>query len=460
MKWLPLFFNVAGQHSLIVGGGQAALHKARLLAQAGMKVNVVAPAVEEALAELAQSSGGSVRKQSFAEKDIKTLELALVVVATDDRQLNKQVAQLATEACIPVNVVDNPGLCTAVFPSIIDRGQIVLALSSGGTAPALLRQWREKLEVLLPVRLGELASFAGGLRTAVKKALPDAVQRRRFWENFFSSPAATALLAGRKQQARTLFDQTLVASNNAFAQGEVYLVGAGPGNPDLLTLGALQLMQKADVVLYDSLVSAEVLALCRREAERVYVGKKRDYKSLRQEAITRLLIEQAQAGKRVLRLKGGDPFIFGRGGEEMEGLVEHQIAFQVVPGITAASGCAAYAGIPLTHRDYAQSVQFITGHLKQDDVHLNWPESLRDDQTLVFYMGRKNLPLLVDVLLKRGRLSDTPVAVVENGSLPEGRVLIGSLDNIVEQVKGASLTGPTVAIVGEVVRLRERLGYR
>lgn len=459
MKWLPLFCDFAGQHGLVVGGGTIALSKARLLAKAGLVVDVIAPEIEDELVQIAHQSGGSVQEKAFDEKDVPPLSPRLVVAATSISRVNEQVAQVARDARILVNIVDKPELCTVIFPSIVDRGQLVLALSSGGQAPTLLRQWREKLEALLPAQLGDLVSFAGNLRASVKATLPDIVQRRRFWESFFAGPAATAILVGQKKQAQAMFEQMLEEEGDVEVSGEVYLVGAGPGNPDLLTLRALHLMQQADVVLYDNLVSTSVLDLCRRESERVYVGKKRNYKSFRQEAITQLLVDYAKEGKRVLRLKGGDPFVFGRGGEEIEGLAQHKIPFQVVPGITAASGCAAYAGIPLTHRDYAQSVQFITGHLKQDDAHLNWPELMREGQTLVFYMGRKNLPLLVNTLLKRGRAADTPVAVVENGTLPQQRVLVGCLGDISELVRQASLTGPTVAIVGDVVRLRKVLGY-
>lgn len=457
MKWQPLFANLTRRRCLIVGGGQVALNKARLLAGMAAIPDVIAPQLEPELEGLVVAAGGQIFKQVYATADVDLTVYALVVAATSDRAVNATVADDATQQRVWVNVVDQPTLCDVIFPSIIDRSPFTLALSSAGKAPVLLRQWREKLEAMLPSRLGELVTFASERRDRVKLALSNQKVRRRFWEAFFDGPAASALLVGQEKQARQLFEDALAEPSRL--QGEVYLVGAGPGNPDLLTLSALRLMQKADIVLYDNLVSDAVLTLCRRDAERLYVGKKRDYKILRQEEITALLIDKAKQGLRVLRLKGGDPFVFGRGGEEIGGLAQQQIPFQVVPGITAANGCAAYAGIPLTHRDYAQSVRFITGHLKENKMHLDWPELAKPDQTLVFYMGRKNLPYLTLMLLKKGRSPDTAIAVVENGTLPNQRVLISTLGQVADLLAATELTGPTVAIIGDVVKLRAALGY-
>ena len=457
MKWQPLFANLTRRRCLIVGGGQVALSKARLLIDRAAIPDVIAPQLELELEERVMVAGGQIFKQGYATAKVNLTVYALVVAATNDRAVNATVADDATEQRVWVNVVDQPALCSVIFPSIIDRSPFTLALSSAGNAPVLLRQWREKLEAMLPSRLGELAAFAGARRDQVKSALSNEKVRRRFWEVFFDGPAASALLAGQEKQAQRLFENVLAEPNKL--QGEVYLVGAGPGDPDLLTLSALRLMQKADIVLYDNLVPKAVLTLCRRDAERLYVGKKRDYKILRQEEITALLIAKAKQGLRVLRLKGGDPFVFGRGGEEIQGLAQQQIPFQVVPGITAANGCAAYAGIPLTHRDYAQSVRFVTGHLKENKMHLDWPELAKSDQTLVFYMGRKNLPYLTSMLLTRGRAPDTAIAVVENGTLPNQRVLISTLGQVGDLLAEAELTGPTVAIIGDVVKLRAALGY-
>lgn len=434
-----------------------ALKKARLLSAGGAKIDLIAPAIKPELADLVLQSGGQIWQKPFADTRTQVKNYRLIVLATNDEALHRQLAAQAEGLNLLVNVVDNPELSNLIFPSIIDRGVFTLALSSAGKAPVLLRQWREKIEALLPTRLGDLVEFAGRHRDQIKQYFAEPIARRRFWEVFFASPSAGAVLAGDSFKAEELFEQSLKASKPI--KGEVYLVGAGPGDPGLLTLNALQLMQKADIVLYDNLVSKEVLNLCRRDADMLYVGKKREYKIFRQNEINRLMVSYALEGKRVLRLKGGDPFVFGRGGEEMEGLVEHQIAFQVVPGISAANGCAAYAGIPLTHRDYAQSVRFVTGHLKKDDVCLDWPELAKPDQTLVFYMGRKNLPYLVSVLLKSGMAQDTPLAIVENGTLANQKVFVTSLGQTQALLGEIALTGPTVVIIGQVVRLRSRLGY-
>lgn len=456
MDWLPLFLQLKNKHCLLVGGGGVALRKAKLLASHGVILNVIAPDIGAELAKLAEASGGTVKQRPFEAEDINQPTPWLVIAATGQVKVDEAVAEAATAARVPVNVVDQPALCTAIFPSIIDRSPLMVAISSGGGAPVLLRRWREKLEAQLPARLGDLVRFAASQRQKVRRLIVDGNDRRHFWERFFDSSAAESMLGGQISKGEKLFEQQLDEPH--ITSGEVYLVGAGPGDPDLLTLRALRLMQNADLVLYDNLVSSQVLDKCRRDAERIYVGKKRAYKALRQEEITQLLISQAEAGRRVLRLKGGDPFIFGRGGEEIAGLAERQISFQVVPGITAASGCAAYAGIPLTHRDYAQSVRFITGHLKRDEMNLEWPELVRPDQTLVFYMGRKNLPDLTETLLKHGMAPDTPVALIENGTLAEQRVFVDRLDTVHKQQAEYNLTGPTIAIIGQVVRVREQLG--
>lgn len=457
MKWAPLFLDLTGCRCLLVGGGQVALRKARLLVQMRAVLDVIAPKTEPELITLVAGSGGSVRQKTFADTDLKPQRPLLVVAATHDVSVNRMVAEASRAANIWVNVVDTSELCTFIFPSIVNRSPFILALSSGGKAPVLLRQWRERIEALLPARLGQLVEFAASFRPQVKIAWPDAKARRRFWEVFFSGAVASALLGGQRKKAARLAETMLKGSQTT--AGEVYLVGAGPGDPDLLTLRALQLMQQADVVLYDNLVSKAVLERCRRDATRIYVGKKRKYRAFRQEEITQLMISHAHAGERVLRLKGGDPFVFGRGGEEVMGLAEQGINFQVVPGITAANGCAAYANIPLTHRDYAQSVRFVTGHLRRDEMHLDWPELAKSGQTLVFYMGRKNLPVLTENLLKKGRAPDTPIAVIENGTLPEQRVFISDLAHINSLLEKEALTGPTTAIIGDVVRLRERLNF-
>ncbi|HAZ78287.1 MAG TPA: uroporphyrinogen-III C-methyltransferase, partial [Enterobacteriaceae bacterium] len=369
--------------------------------------------------------------------------------------LNAQVSADARARCVPVNVVDAPALCTVIFPAIVDRSPLVVAVSSGGDAPVLARLIRAKLETWIPSTYGELAGLAARFRQKVKALYPDVTQRRAFWEEVFQGPIADRQLAGQGAEAERML-QAKVDGAPPHAPGEVYLVGAGPGDPDLLTFRALRLMQQADVVLYDRLVAPAILDLCRRDAERVYVGKRRAEHALPQEQINQQLVALAQQGKRVLRLKGGDPFIFGRGGEEIEELAAHGIPFQVVPGITAASGCAAYAGIPLTHRDYAQSVRLITGHLKTGG-ELDWENLAAEKQTLVFYMGLNQAATIQQKLIEHGMQADMPVALVENGTAVQQRVVSGvlsELGTLAQQVES-----PALIIVGRVVALRDKLNW-
>jgi uroporphyrin-III C-methyltransferase / precorrin-2 dehydrogenase / sirohydrochlorin ferrochelatase len=297
----------------------------------------------------------------------------LVVAATSRAAVNAWVAHQAEVRNIPVNVVDDRLLSRFIMPAIVDRSPVIVAVSSGGDAPVLTRRLREKLEAFLPSRIGRLAELAGAWRGQVKRRIRDPLQRRKFWERFFDGPAAADMLAGRERQAQDSVEQSLRLADDSNWRGEVALVGAGPGDPGLLTLRALRLLQDADVVLHDRLVSQAVLALVRRDAELVSVGKAAGHAPIPQEQINTLLIEHARAGKRVVRLKGGDPFVFGRGGEELEALAAAGVRFEVVPGVTAAAGCAAYAGIPLTHRDYAQSLTLVTGHFKVGEAHaVDW----------------------------------------------------------------------------------------
>jgi uroporphyrin-III C-methyltransferase/precorrin-2 dehydrogenase/sirohydrochlorin ferrochelatase len=356
-------------------------------------------------------------------------------------------------------VADKPALCSFILPSIIDRSPIMVAVSSGGESPVLARMLRARLETLVPAAYGRLSSLASRYKDRVRAAIKPA-QRRAFWEKVFLSPVAEMMFSGREIEAEAQLEAMIKdGAEHDISRGEVYLVGAGPGNPDLLTFRALRLMQQADVIVYDRLVSQPILDMCRRDAERVYVGKERDDHAVPQEEINLMLVRLAKEGKRTLRLKGGDPFIFGRGGEEIETLVEHGVPFQVVPGITAAAGVASYAGIPLTHRDYAQSVAFVTGHLKENTFNMNWEGIARKDQTIVIYMGLKGLPLLCEALIKHGLTPDTPAAIIQHGTLPTQRVITGDLTTLPTLAAQAGLKAPTLIIVGNVVKLREKLGW-
>lgn len=440
---------------MVVGGGEVALRKARLLADAGAVLRVVAPVVRDELIVLIGEKG----EQLLRGYQLSDLDgVALIIAATDDEALNAQVSADAQARGIPVNVVDAPALCSVIFPAIVDRSPLVVAVTSGGDAPVLARLVRAKIESWIPASYGQLAGLAKKFRARVRTLFPDVQQRRVFWEDVFQGPIAEGVFAGKLNEAEQQLEAK-IAGAAPQALGEVYLVGAGPGDPDLLTFRALRLMQQADVVLYDRLVAPPIIELCRRDAERVYVGKQRAAHTLPQDQINHLLVKYAKEGKRVLRLKGGDPFIFGRGGEEIEELAAHGIPFQVVPGITAASGCAAYAGIPLTHRDHAQSVRFVTGHLKDGSCDLPWGELSASGQTLVFYMGLTGLSFICEQLIKHGRAATTPAALVQQGTTQNQRVFTGTLENLPQLVAEHEVHAPTLVIVGEVVKLREKLAW-
>ena len=462
MEYFPIFLRLAGEPVLVVGGGEVAARKVDLLLRANADVTVVAPELEPRLAALLQAGAIAHVAQEFQPEHLNGMRLA--IAATDRNAVNAWVAHQAESRGINVNVVDDRELSRFIMPAIIDRSPILAAVTSGGDAPVLTRRLREKLEAFLPHRLGELAKFSGSLRGLVKKRLTDAPARRRFWEKFFDGPLAADVLAGRDPAtvARSVEAALATAEASLAAQagvGEVALVGAGPGDPGLLTLRALRVLQNADVVLYDRLVSNDVLDLARRDAERIYVGKVAGT-SGSQVDINALLVKLALEGKRVCRLKGGDSFIFGRGGEELEALARHGIRYEVVPGITAATGCAAYAGIPLTHREHAQSLTFVTGHAKDDgEMQVDWEALARPNQTIVFYMGLKSLPDIVAQLLAHGAPRQRAAAVVEQGTCATQRVVTGTLATLENEVAAAGLGSPSLLIVGEVTRLHETLKW-
>jgi uroporphyrin-III C-methyltransferase/precorrin-2 dehydrogenase/sirohydrochlorin ferrochelatase len=456
MNYLPIFIDITQKPCLVVGGGDIAYRKINLLLKANAQVSCVAQACCNGVTQLAKNNTITVIEKAFEPSDIKSQ--VLIVSATNDRALNAQVSDLAKNTNIPVNVVDSPDLCTFIMPSIVDRSPIVIAISSAGKAPVLARLIRAKLESTIPNAYGKLAELAGSFRAQVKAKFNNIEDRRYFWEKAFSGVVAEKVFSGKTDEAK-LDLQTQLDKSTDSEMGEVYLVGGGPGDPDLLTFKALRLMQQADVILYDRLVSDEVMELVRRDAELIYVGKERDNHSVPQDGINQLLVDLAKQGRRVCRLKGGDPFIFGRGGEEIETLAENGVPFQVVPGITAASGCSTYSGIPLTHRDYSQSCRFVTGHLKDGTMNLPWDELAVEQQTIVFYMALKGSKHLSEQLQAHGMRGDMPVALVEKGTTPEHKVHTTTLAKLPDLVANETIHAPTLIIVGEVVKLREKLNW-
>ena len=384
----------------------------------------------------------------------------IVIAATDNGVVNRRVAELVSARGVPVNVVDQPALCTFIMPSMIDRSPVQIAISTGGASPVLARLLRSRLETYIPAAYGKLGALVEGFRQKVKDVFPGTKERQRFWEQVLQGRVAELVFAGKDQAAAAALEKAISdADRGPVTLGEVFLVGAGPGDPDLLTFRALRLMQLADVVVYDRLVSPAILDLVRRDAEPIYVGKERDKHTVPQEGINQLLVRLAKEGKRVLRLKGGDPFIFGRGGEEIETLMDEGVPFQVVPGITAAAGCASYAGIPLTHRDYSQACVFVTGHLKDGSVNLNWKALAHPNQTLVFYMGLHGIASICDGLISHGLAPATPAALVQQGTTQNQRVYAGTLESLPELVQQHEVKPPTLIIVGDVVRLHDKLAW-
>ncbi|HEB26422.1 MAG TPA: uroporphyrinogen-III C-methyltransferase [Porticoccus sp.] len=460
MDYLPIFTKLSDKHCLIVGGGNVAERKLSLLIEAGAQVTLVAPSINESIRELIKND--SQISLNLIEDDYNSSlmdGMDLVIAATDDQALNEAVSHDAAERHIFVNVVDNPSLCTFIMPAIIDRSPVTIAIGTGGAAPVLARLLRGKIEALIPHRFGALAGLAAKYRERVKTALPKGPARKAFWEEIFEGEVAEQVFSGNQAEAEQQLEVRIDQGCSA-QKGEVYLVGAGPGDPDLLSFRALRLMQKADIVIYDRLVSKEILNLVRRDADRLYVGKEASNHCVPQSQINELLYKLAKEGKRVLRLKGGDPYIFGRGGEEAEQLFAEGVPFQVVPGITAASGASTYCGIPLTHRDYAQSVTFATGHLKNDAVDLDWPSLARENQTLVIYMGLGGLKVISRELIAHGLPGDTPVAVIHKATQAEQRLLISDLTHVVQKVQDEDMQPPSLLIIGRVVALHDQLKAR
>jgi uroporphyrin-III C-methyltransferase/precorrin-2 dehydrogenase/sirohydrochlorin ferrochelatase len=455
MEYLPIFINLRNKKCLVIGGGSVALRKINLLLKAQTKIDCIAMNFCDDLIALSETNDIDLVAKHFEPGDIRSY--SVIISATNDESLNTLVSKIAHESGTPVNVVDSPDLSSFIMPSIVDRAPVVIAISSAGKAPVLARIIRAKLETIIPNAYGELAEIAGQYREKVKQRFNNIKDRRKFWEGVFSGVVAEKVFSGRSQEAVKELEKRLVETKEG-GLGEVYLVGAGPGDPDLLTFKALRLIQQADVVLYDRLVSKGVLELVRRDAEMIYVGKKGG-ESSRQVEINKLMVDLANSGQRVCRLKGGDPFIFGRGGEEIETLSDNGISFQVVPGITAASGCSAYAGIPLTHRDYSQSCRFVTAHLKDGLNNLPWSEFVVEQQTVIFYMALTSANHVCQQLINHGMRKDMPVALVERGTTPEQKVYTTTLTEFSNLINDKEIHAPTLLIVGEVVNLREKLGW-
>ncbi len=457
MQALPIFIDLKQRSSVVIGGGNVATRKVTTLLKAFAKVVLIAPDLCHELQEMVDKHQLTYVKASFFPDQLDNA--VIVIAATDDADVNEAVSIAAKARNIPVNVVDSPRLCTFTMASIVDRSPIVIAISSEGNAPVLARYVRTKIETMLPASYGRIATIAGEFRAAVKAKFSTSQQRRIFWEGALQGPLVERILAGQESAARELLTNLLADKTDIKHHGEVYLVGGGPGDPDLLTFRALRLMQQCDVCIYDKLVSPEVMELVRRDAELIYVGKVRDQHTMPQEEINLLLAKLAKEGKRVLRLKGGDPFIFGRGGEEIETLMQQGVPFQVVPGITAANGVSCYAGIPLTHRDYAQSCLFMTGHLKDGTINLDWDAMARPNQTVVVYMGLVGLREICTQLIAHGVAETMPVAVVQQGTTVRQRVVTATLLDLADKVAAAEMKAPCLTIIGEVVKLREKLAW-
>lgn len=458
MDYFPLFLDARKLNVLIVGAGEVAARKLELIMKTPATITVVAPWVCDTVKQLAVNEKVTLIEREFENSDLTQKDM--VFIATDKGDVNQHIHDLARANKVLVNVVDNTPLCQFITPSIVDRSPIIIAMSSGGVAPVLLRYLRQKLETVLPANLSRLGAFSEKFREKVKQTLNGVTARRYFWEDVLDGDIAEMVEKGQDKKADDAFELALnAAAKDKKVQGQVYLVGAGPGDPDLLTFRALRLMQKADVVVYDRLVSPQILELVRRDAEKIYVGKAKSNHTLPQDDINQLMVDEAKKGNRVVRLKGGDPFIFGRGGEEIQTLIQHGIEFQVVPGITAASGASSYAGIPLTHRDHAQSVVFATGHLKNGTIDLNWPALAQKNQTAVFYMGLTGLPIICEKMIEHGLDATTPIALVQSATTEKQQVLTGTLENIVAKQEKAQLQPPTLIIVGSVVSLHDELNW-
>ena len=458
MSYLPLFIETTGKKCLIVGGGKVASRKLIPILKAKMKVTLISPKViEEIELNFHKNKNLKIIKRKFKPEDIE--DQFLIIAATNEKTTNQKIAKLSKDNNILVNMAEDSLSGNTLIPSVVDRDPIKIAVSSGAASPILTRLVKTRLETVIPYSFSKLADIMMEYRDAVKKNFLKISDRRKFWEVFLDGPISEMVLSGHIDKAKKALDESLKENKFLEKTGEVYLVGAGPGDPELLSFKALRLMQKADIVIYDRLVSRPIMNLIRQDAEKIYVGKQRADHAMPQENINQLLARLALEGKKVLRLKGGDPFIFGRGGEEIESLIKDDIPFQIVPGITAASGCASYAGIPLTHRDYSQACIFVTGHLRDGTVNLNWEMLAHEKQTLIFYMGMHGSKIICEELIKHGLSDETPAALIVKGTTEDQEVIIGNLKNMPEIIMERKIVPPTLLIIGDVVKLHNKLKW-
>ena len=460
MKYFPFFLQLDQLPCLIVGGGSVAERKLDLLIKAKADITVISLEFSDYILDLAKTHNIRCIKQEYSNKILEENKYNFVISATNDVSLNERVAKDCKKYNIIVNVVDQPEICDFIFPSILERGDITVAVSTGGASPVLARVLRTKLETMVPGSYGKLAEIVSANRIKVREKMKKFSSNKIFWEKMLNGKFLELVLSGKTDEAKLFLDEQIDNFDEDIAnQGEVYLVGAGPGDPDLLTFKALRLMQQADIALYDRLVHPSIVDLIRRDATKIYVGKERDNHVVRQEEINELLVKYAKEGKKVLRLKGGDPFIFGRGGEEIETLADEKVAFQVVPGITSASGCSTYSGIPLTHRDYAQSCIFVTGHLKKGKLELDWEKLIQENQTIVFYMGLVAIDIICEQLIQHGLSELTPCALIQQGTTNTQKEYISILKDMPTVVKTKKPKAPTIFIIGGVVALRDKLKW-
>jgi len=460
MKYFPFFLQLDQLPCLIVGGGSVAERKLDLLIKAKANITVISLEFSDYILDLAKTHNIRCVKKEYSNKILEENKYNFVISATNDVSLNERVAKDCKKYNIIVNVVDQPEICDFIFPSILERGDITVAVSTGGASPVLARVLRTKLETMVPGSYGKLAEIVSANRIKVREKMKKFSSNKIFWEKMLNGKFLELVLSGKTDEAKSFLDEQIDNFDEDVAnQGEVYLVGAGPGDPDLLTFKALRLMQQADIALYDRLVHPSIVDLIRRDATKIYVGKERDNHVVRQEEINELLVKYAKEGKKVLRLKGGDPFIFGRGGEEIETLADEKVAFQVVPGITSASGCSTYSGIPLTHRDYAQSCIFVTGHLKKGKLELDWEKLIQENQTIVFYMGLVSIDIICEQLIQHGLSELTPCALIQQGTTNTQKEFISILKDMPTVVKTKKPKAPTIFIIGGVVALRDKLKW-